>query len=131
MCANSAQFVMKSAIGNTIAETASFRKHALTLWSEQELDALKRYLSINPTIGDEIPATGGLRKMRWGRFGMGKRGGARVVYYFYDETAPLFLLGAYAKAKQNNLSPSEKEDFTRIVSLLKMCIKEKKRKPSS
>ena len=39
-----------------------------------------------------MPGIGGLRKVRWGRAGMGKRGGARVIYYYYDATSPLFLL---------------------------------------
>lgn len=73
--------------------------------------------------GDEIPSTGGLRKLRWGRAGMGKRGGARVIYYFYDDTAPLFLLEVYSKAQQKDLSPSEKKSLSKIAVYLKESIK--------
>lgn len=119
---------MEHWIGNTIAETQAFIKQAASLWSEAEIDALKDHLAVNPTAGDEIPGTGGLRKLRWGRDGMGKRGGARVIYYFYDETAPVFLLGAYAKAKQADLSPSEKTALAKAAAFLKASIKEKKRR---
>jgi hypothetical protein len=59
---------------------------------------------------------------------MGKRGGARIIYYFYDETAPVFLMGAYAKADQSDLSPSEKVALTKAVEILKASIKERKRR---
>ena len=119
---------MEYRIGNTVAELASFVKHAAALWSESEVDEIKDYLAFNPMAGDEIPSTGGLRKLRWGRAGIGKRGGARIIYYFYDETAPVFLLGAYAKAKQSDLSPSEKSDLTKAAEILKAIIKERKRR---
>lgn len=118
--------MMKYSIGNSLVETASFAKHAAELWSEPEIDELKNYLAFNPVSGDEIPGTGGLRKLRWGRTGIGKRGGARVIYYFYDETAPVFLLGAYAKGKQSDLSPAEKTALTKAAAFLKKSIKEQK-----
>jgi hypothetical protein len=71
---------VKSNIGNTVIETESFIKEAAALWSAAELDALKDYVARNPLAGDEMPGTGGLRKLRWSRAGMGKRGGARVIY---------------------------------------------------
>lgn len=83
---------MKPSRPQTLAETDSFTKQAAALWSETEIDAMKDYLSLNPLVGDEIQGTGGVRKMRWARPGMGKRGGARVIYYFYDETAPIYCL---------------------------------------
>lgn len=119
---------MEHVIINTIAETGAFIKQATALWSESELDALKDYLSINPFAGDEIPNTGGLRKVRWSRAGMGKRGGARVIYYYYNETAPLFLLAAYAKSKQEDLTVAEKELLTKATEHLKASIKAKKRR---
>src|SRR3954453_19361044 len=82
-------FPMKSNIGHTVIETESFIKQAAALWSAAELDDLKDYVAGNPLAGDEMPGTGGLRKLRWSRAGMGKRGGARVIYYYDNETAPL------------------------------------------
>jgi hypothetical protein len=52
-----------------------------------------------------IPATGGLRKVRWTRQGMGKRGGARVIYYNRLANGDIVLLMVYAKAKFDNIRP--------------------------
>jgi len=59
---------------------------------------------------------------------MGKRGGSRVIYYFYDESAPVYLLWAYAKGKQEELSPTEKATLTKAAEILKSEIKAKKRR---
>ena len=69
--------------------------------------------------GDVIPDTGGVRKVRWSRAGMGKRGGARVIYFYHDDTMPLYLLLAYAKAQRENLTPDEKRQVRALVSGLK------------
>jgi hypothetical protein len=50
-----------------------------------------------PSVGDLIPETGGVRKIRWRRAGAGKRGGARVIYFYHDADRPLYLLMVYAK----------------------------------
>jgi len=55
---------MRSKIGNTVIETESFMKQAAALWSEAELDELNDYVARNPLAGDEMPGTGGLRKLR-------------------------------------------------------------------
>ena len=118
---------MKPCRRHALAETDSFTKRATSLWSESEIDAMKDYLSLNPLVGDEIPGTGGVRKMRWTRPGMGKRGGARIIYYFYDETAPIYLLWAYAKNQQGDLKPSEKEAVTKAAEIFKAMAKSKRR----
>lgn len=118
---------MESRIRNTVVETPSFVKHAAALWSESEVDTLKDYVAMHPMAGDEIPGTGGLRKLRWSRAGMGKRGGARVIYYFYDETAPVYLLYAYTKASQEDLTTDERKAVVTFVQLLKEEIRKRKR----
>jgi len=65
--------------------------------------------------------------MRWTRPGMGKRGGARIIYYFYDENAPIYLLWAYAKNQQSDLKPSEKEAVTKAAEIFKAMAKSKRR----
>jgi len=49
------------------------------------------YIACNPEAGDVIPESGGVRKVRWSRSGAGKRGGARVIYFYHDDTRPLFI----------------------------------------
>lgn len=64
------------------------------------------WIANNPLAGDVIPGTSGLRKMRWSRAGMGKRGGARVIYYNMLDDGEIWLLIAYTKAKFDNLPAS-------------------------
>ena len=87
----------------TVVETTIFLRQAEKIWSEEERAALVDHIARNPEIGDVIPDTGGVRKMRWGRAGGGKRGGARVVYFYHHADAPLYLLLAYAKAQREDM----------------------------
>jgi len=58
------------------------------------------------------------RKLRWGLPGRGKRGGARVIYYYQNERLPVFLLAAYAKNERANLSKAERNAMKRLVPML-------------
>ena len=90
----------------TIFETDIFQKHAAAIWSDSEREEFIYWPAQNPMAGDVIQGTGGLRKVRWARTGMGKRGGARVIYYSLLENGHIWLLIAYTKAKFDNL-PTE------------------------
>lgn len=67
----------------TVVETQAFARSAERIWSEEERAELVDFVAHNPEAGDVIPGTGGVRKLRWARSGSGKRGGARVVYFYY------------------------------------------------
>src|ERR1700722_10709818 len=79
----------------TINETPMFRRYAADIWRETELEEFIVWLANNPLSGDVIPGTGGLRKVRWSRPGMGKRGGARVIYYNVLDDGCIWLLIIY------------------------------------
>ena len=81
----------------TVVETRRFLDDAVDLFSDEERAQLIAYVGTHPSHGDVVPDSGGVRKLRWSRAGMGKRGGARVIYYFQNDQVPLFLLAAYAK----------------------------------
>ncbi len=68
--------------------------------SEAEREELVAFLGASPGAGKIIAETGGVRKVRWGLAGRGKRGGARVIYYYQSERLPLFLLTAYPKTRR-------------------------------
>lgn len=87
----------------TIVETPTFVRCAAEVWDEEELTAFKLWLAVNPQAGDVIPGTSGLRKLRWSRAGMGKRGGARVIYFNQLAEGVIALLMVYTKAKFDNL----------------------------
>jgi hypothetical protein len=103
----------------TVAETHMFRRQAEKIWSEAELAALVDHLALNPEDGDVIPGTGGVRKLRWGKAGTGKRGGVRVIYFYHNADMPLYLLLAYAKAQASDLTPDEKRTLTALVAAMK------------
>jgi hypothetical protein len=87
---------------HTVAETDVFQRYANAIWSETERIAFINWIAENPFTGDLIPGSGGCRKVRWGRTGIGKRGGVRVIY-FNGEDGRIWLLIAYAKSKFDNL----------------------------
>lgn len=64
---------------------------------------------LNPEVGDAIPGTGGLRKLRFAdeRRGKGKRGGLRVIYYWWDTGSQFWLFTVYDKDEMNDLTPSQ------------------------
>jgi hypothetical protein len=61
-------------IPHTVAETEPFLKQAATLWDEKERQEFVDFIAVNPLAGAEIIGTAGMRKIRWTRAGMGKRG---------------------------------------------------------
>ena len=65
----------------TVAETPSFTRLWQDYWTEEERGELCAWILANPEVGDVVPRTGGVRKVRWSQAGRGKRGGVRVVYY--------------------------------------------------
>nr|WP_284701341.1 type II toxin-antitoxin system RelE/ParE family toxin [Rhodoplanes tepidamans] len=80
-----------------------------------EQNAVIDLVAYDPTCGDLVPGTGGLRKLRIGRNGTGKRGGARVVYFFHDPGMPIFLLAIYAKNEKADLSASDRREFATLT----------------
>jgi hypothetical protein len=76
------------------------------------------YLAHNPAAGEVIQGTGGVRKLRWGLVGRGKRGGARVIYFCHSADIPLFALTAYAKNERADLSQRDRNDFRQLTKLL-------------
>ena len=77
------------------------------------------FIAANPLSGDLIAETGGVRKVRWTHAGTGKRGGVRVIYFYYDLGRPLYLLMVYAKARRENLTADEKRAVRKLAAVLK------------
>ena len=65
-----------------------------------------------------MAGTGGVRKLRWAVSGRGKRGGARVIYYYHGDELPVFLLDAYAKKEKANLTQAERNAIRQLVPML-------------
>jgi hypothetical protein len=102
----------------SVAEMSNFISDADWIFTKEEYEDLIFYLAKYPEAGDVIPGTGGVRKMRWPARGQGKRGGARVIYYFRDLNVPLYLLAAYAKGEKLNITAREKVAMSIMVDEL-------------
>ena len=108
-----------SAIGPiTVVETPEFLSATRKLLTAEERAMLVDYLAHNPAAGDLVAGTGGVRKLRWGLEGRGKRGGARVIYFYRSADIPLFALTAYAKNERADLSQKDRNDFRQLTKLL-------------
>lgn len=104
---------------NTVVTTRTFDRDVRRFLSEDELADLIDFLAENPTSGDVIPGTGGIRKLRWGAQGKGKRGGARIIHFYHNGEMPLFLLAVYAKNTKLDLTAAEKRALTKLTAALK------------
>ena len=93
---------------HTVVETPTYLAIANKLFSEEERADIVTMLAADPQCGDLIRGTGGFRKVRVARKGMGKSGGARVVYIWRNQRFPVFLITVFAKNQKENLSMAER-----------------------
>jgi hypothetical protein len=113
----------------TVVETPEFLSATRKLLDDEERAALVEYLAYNPSAGTVIPSTGGIRKLRWGLEGRGKRGGARVIYFFHNLEMPLFLLTAFAKNEREDLSHNDYASFQQLTKTLVNSYRIRRPKP--
>jgi hypothetical protein len=118
---------MSSTAPITVVETPEFLSATRKLFTEEERGVLVDYLANNPAAGDLVPGTGGVRKLRWRPEGRGKRGGARVIYFYHSASIPLFALTAYAKNERADLSQKDRNDFRQPTKLLAETYRRTKR----
>jgi mRNA-degrading endonuclease RelE of RelBE toxin-antitoxin system len=78
-------------------ETPLFTKILPRYLDDDDYAKLQNALNAQPEAGDLVPGSGGVRKMRWGVQGRGKRGGLRVIYYFRTTRGLIWMLTLYAK----------------------------------
>ncbi|PUE10818.1 transcriptional regulator [Limnohabitans sp. T6-5] len=90
----------------TVIETPTYLRSIAGIWTDGEAAEFVDFIAAYPHAGDVMVGTGGLRKVRWSRSGMGKRGGVRAIYLYRNDKGELVLLMAYSKAKFDTL-PSD------------------------
>jgi hypothetical protein len=96
-------------------ETSVFTRQIRALMDDDQYRLLQLRILVDPAIGDLIPGSGGLRKVRVGIPGHGKRGGARVIYYLASARGQVYLLLAYAKSDQADLTPGQLRTLRALV----------------
>lgn len=92
-------------------ELPAFAKYRADYMDDEGFRSLQQSMLKNPEAGDVIEGTGGLRKLRHGdpRRGKGKRGGLRVIYYWWDGGRQFWLFTLYDKDEMENLTADEKK----------------------
>ena len=88
-------------------ETPIFTKRVLNLLDDESYAALQTHLAKHPEAGDVIRGGGGLRKIRWAAKGHGKRGGVRVIYYWWTGKDRISMLFLYPKNEMDDLSAEQ------------------------
>jgi hypothetical protein len=84
-------------------EAPKFTELVQSHLNDEEYAALQWLLLERPDAGEIVPGSGGVRKIRWGLRGKGKRGGIRVIYYWKTADDEIWLLTLYAKNVQENI----------------------------
>src|SRR5262245_24005080 len=96
-------------------ETPVFTAAVTSLLTDEEYRQLQIALALRPEQGALIRGGGGLRKVRWGAKGRGKRGGVRLIYYWHAGEQVFYMLLVYAKSTQDDLTPSQTRVLRRLV----------------
>jgi hypothetical protein len=87
----------------TFVESSVFERMLPAYLNDDEYSELQQFLLRNPEAGELVPGSGGVRKVRWARSGMGKRGGLRVIYFLRYRPNEIWMLTLYAKAERDNV----------------------------
>lgn len=102
----------------TFIELQGFSKRRPLLMPDDEFRAFQEVLIDDPETGDTISGTGGFRKIRWNRAGMGKRGGVRVICYNVTRMGRIYLALIYPKNEQDDLTEGQKKLLKQLSDML-------------
>tara|TARA_B100000745_G_C19857396_1_gene285106 strand:- start:41 stop:358 length:318 start_codon:yes stop_codon:yes gene_type:complete len=98
-----------------IIETPIFTKLITSLMSDDEYKVLQETLVNRPDMGAILKNSGGLRKVRWALEGRGKSGGVRIIYYWMNENDQIYMIYAFTKKAQENLTDAQLKTLRAVV----------------
>lgn len=90
-----------------IIETPIFTKRVKRILEDEEYRLLQNEIIVKPESGKIIPGSGGLRKIRWSGSGRGKRGGSRLIYYWFRGDEIILMLMIYTKNETEDLTKDQ------------------------
>ncbi|HXQ74525.1 MAG TPA: hypothetical protein VN844_28735 [Pyrinomonadaceae bacterium] len=98
-------------------ELPPFERYRANYLDDDAFRQLQKLLMLNPEAGALIPGTGGLRKLRFAdeRRGKGKRGGLRVIYYWWDAGLQFWLFTVYDKDERSDLTKAQRETLKQMI----------------
>ena len=106
-----------------IVRTRVYERRIEKLLSPAERERVENEIAEDPAAWPVIQGTGGVRKARFGRDGLGRSGGGRIAYAFWEAYGTLYLLAAYAHNEKDNFSKAE---LNAIRDLVKSLLKAKR-----
>lgn len=83
--------------------------------ADEDYREMQQALVRCPLVGNQIKKSGGLRKLRWKSGGKGKRGGSRIIYYWYKNDEIIYMLYAYQKNRQEDLTNDQLKILSKLV----------------
>jgi hypothetical protein len=100
-------------------EAPAFTRHIHGYLDEEGYRALQLELAASPELGPVMPGTGGFRKARWAdrRRGKGRRGGLRIIYFYFESEQQIWLMTLYDKDEASDLSAKEKKALRAAIDL--------------
>ena len=112
-------------------ESPVFTKLLHGYLTDDEYHALQIFLAEDPEAGTLIPGTGGFRKVRWSdtRRSKGRRGGLRVIYYYFSESVQIWFLAIYDKDEADDLTPDQRRMLKTAIEREKLERAHAKRRP--
>ena len=108
-----------------LIEATAFTRSLPKYLQDDEYRELQHLLAESPQLGDVIPGTGGFRKVRWvdERRGKGKRGGLRIIYFYFEQDEQIWLLTVYGKDEAADLSREQKRALHAAITAEKAARK--------
>ena len=100
-------------------ELPAFARYRSDYLSDEGFGQLQQALMSNPEAGEVIKDSGGLRKVRFAdqRRGKGKRGGLRVIYYWWSAGRQFWLYTLYGKDEMDDLTPKQRKALKEMLKM--------------
>jgi hypothetical protein len=102
-----------------IVEAPAFTRYFSSYLNDDEYRELQNRLAAGQELGDVMPGTGGFRKLRWTdpRRGKGRRGGLRVIYYYFPGEQQIWLMTLYDKDEASDVTPKQKQALKNAIDI--------------